>query len=794
MDCTARAASVTLSNVAIGGGGYVTGLIVHPANPNVVYARTDVGGAYRWEAATSSWTPLTDWISVGNVNLYGIESLALDPVDTNIVYIACGKNLGSSPHGIYKSTDRGATWSSLYLSNVRMAANDNITGGRASPFLRNAGERLEVDPNKTNLLYFGSRSDGLWKSTNSGLNWSQVSIPNQGADGYGISFVAFDKTSGSSGTPSSKLYLGICGTSANGTDGGVYKSSDAGATWSQLANPATGNVNQPRRGQCSPADGTLWVTHQTGVAKCASGASTLTDVTPSGATGVVYNGLAVDPVTAGTIVVMRGGPVSNNTLYRTTNGGSSWSTVGTTRSSTVPWWDSGMWAAWPSALAINPTQRNQLWYGDWYGVWRTENYASNASWTNYEKGHEEVVVFTLSCPPAPSGADLLSGCADMEGFRHTNSNLFPPFNFGNSPGNGANCNFQATFGLDYCEGNANFIVRGSGSQSGGAMGVCKSANNGASWTSCPGWTSSEQPRRVAVSASNTNLFIVIVSGGKPKRTGDGGTTFTVCNGIAENGPVGPWETAQPLAADRVDGNRFYYYINGKIYLSRDGGQNFTTVNTTLANDSQPNLKAMPGISGEVWISLEGSGLWRSLNSGTNFTEIRSPAGARINAKAMSFGRQSSGSVPWLYIRGTIDGVEAFYCSTNRGSTWNRLDLGGNNLGCGPNVIEGSRQVAGRLYVGMSGRGVFRIEPANPPNTNPPPPVLSMAVSGSNLILRGTNGVPGSPCTLLTSTNPVLPVANWVAAAGGLFDGAGGLSFTNALSPSGSGVFFILRAP
>lgn len=75
---------------------------------------------------------------------------------------------------------------------------------------------------------------------------------------------------------------------------------------------------------------------------------------------------------------------------------------------------------------------------------------------------------------------------------------------------------------------------------------------------------------------------------------------------------------------------------------------------------------MPGVNGEVWLSLEGSGLWRSVNSGTNLTEARSPAGARINAKAMSFGKQASGSVPWLYIRGTIDGVEAFYCSTQSG--------------------------------------------------------------------------------------------------------------------------------
>jgi hypothetical protein len=53
------------TSVKWGGGGYVDGLIYHPTSPNVLYARTDVGGAYRWNQATSQWVPITDGLGFG---------------------------------------------------------------------------------------------------------------------------------------------------------------------------------------------------------------------------------------------------------------------------------------------------------------------------------------------------------------------------------------------------------------------------------------------------------------------------------------------------------------------------------------------------------------------------------------------------------------------------------------------------------------------------------------------------------------------------------------------------------
>ena len=83
-------AGYTWDSLAIGGGGFVTAVLPSRSEPGVTYARTDVGGAYRWDAGGGRWMPLMDWVAEDQTGFLGIDALAIDPRNAGRIYLLAG--------------------------------------------------------------------------------------------------------------------------------------------------------------------------------------------------------------------------------------------------------------------------------------------------------------------------------------------------------------------------------------------------------------------------------------------------------------------------------------------------------------------------------------------------------------------------------------------------------------------------------------------------------------------------------------------------------------------------------
>ena len=290
-------------NVQMLGGGFVTGVIFSPAEKDLIYARTDIGGAYRWEQSTQTWIPLTDHISRPDSNYWGIESLAPDPTDPNRVYMAVGTYTQSwaGNGAMMRSSDKGETWELLEMP-IKMGGNENGRGN---------GERLAVDPNKPSTILFGSRKYGLWRSDNSGQTWEEGSFPvKEEPLGVGINFVLFDKASGKQGELTPVIYAGFASKET-----GLYRSKNAGKDWEPVPNQPKGMMPNhagfdkdgimyfsyaDNPGPSDVRDGAVWKLDPK------SGAWTnITPLKPSKDETFGYGGVSVLGSASGTLMVVR---------------------------------------------------------------------------------------------------------------------------------------------------------------------------------------------------------------------------------------------------------------------------------------------------------------------------------------------------------------------------------------------------------------------------------------------------------------------------------------------------------
>jgi photosystem II stability/assembly factor-like uncharacterized protein len=690
-------------NAVIGGGGFVTGLIAHPRAKNLIYARTDVGGAYRWDENSQRWIPLTD--SFGLEDFTGIESLALDPNDTNRVYLAAGI-YEFTRSAIFRSDDRGRTWQ---RADVPFKMGGNETG-------RFNGERLVVSPLDGNVLFFGSRRDGLWKSTDRGATWNPVAnfpkiaapAPAAGTPrrfwnrAVGIVCVLFDGP---------VIYAAVSTTGTN-----FFCSADGGDHWQPVpGQPAGLRPNHvvlaadgmlylsygKEPGPNQMTDGALW--------KFDPAAKSWTDITPlkSPEDGQTfgYGTVAVDPQNPAVLLTSTFCRwKQHDEIERSTNAGVSWSPLfaGATWDVSRAPYAGGIKPHWIGSIAIDPLDSNRAWFTTGYGVWSCANLTAADSgapvhWNFSDDGFEETVPLALASPSA--GAHLLSGVGDIDGFFHDDLDASP------SQGSYAGPHFTSTEGLAFASGNPQIVVR-TGIIREGNLHVALSTDGGKNWRLLTSEPAPDVPGGAVAIAFDGRTIVVTKRRAIAELTIDSGKTWNKCAGLAPD--------VQPVA-DSVNPRRFYAFDQntGTLYASTNGAAGFQPSKFAASFAPTPrgqggfgvpdaSLTATPGREGDLWLTCGTNGLWHSTDAGQSFAKIESVTAAL----AFGCGKAApQGKFAALFLFGSVASQRGIFRSDDGGFTWLRLNDDDHQFGW-ITRLTGDPRIFGRVYLATTGRGII----------------------------------------------------------------------------------------
>jgi photosystem II stability/assembly factor-like uncharacterized protein len=684
-------------------GGRIRAIVFDPRNSNRFYVGSASGGIWLTTNGGQSYTPILDFL--GNM---AIGSMAIDPVNPNIVYAGTGESFAALPGaGIFKSIDNGVTWNLLSSTSTDTAVNatgadwiyvNRIAIQRTNPNVilagtspgaggamyrsTNAGtswtrvrteEAIDIrfDPNDPNRVIAAGDRGYTYTSTDAGVTWTQSPLLfTNGLQGRGTS--ARIELAWAASVPG-LVYASVDNAGgATGSRGEVYKSDDAGATWTLLSSPK-------HLSEQGDYDNTIWVD-------------------PFDANHVIVGGLD---------------------LYRSTDGGQNFTKVSTWQAAgpglAQPHADHHQIVSPPDYSAANPV----IYFGNDGGMYKTTNVNGvnangNATWVNLNNGLG-VTQFYGGAGLLAAGGKIIGGTQDNGSLIRTSGTNWSQFFGGdggysavdpvddatlygeyvfasvhrtvgnasrqyicngitealkgtsasqpycglNNPTNAA-ANFIAPFILDPNSRNRMYV---------GANSLWKTDD--ARTTSAPVWTAIKPP----VTNPNSTRYINAIA----VQQGDSNVIWVGHNQSATAGiPTHIFKTTNGLDATPTWTN---------VAASQ---MPTSTVNRITIDTSNPNRVwvVYSGFSpNRVWVTEDGGSSWRSISAGL-------PQVAVFDLK------RHPTQINWIYIA-TANGV---YTSEDAGQTWNASNDGPNSV----RVRELFWYDNNTLIAVTHGRGMYKI--------------------------------------------------------------------------------------
>ncbi|MGH7725781.1 MAG: hypothetical protein ACREOU_10195 [Candidatus Eiseniibacteriota bacterium] len=666
-------------------GSYIARVGIAPDNSDVVYLASSAGfvrtnnGGTTWEVTLSSpgrWC----------------NDLAVDPVKPGVVYAALYRN------GVYRSDDYGTTWT-LMSGGMPTAGFERVN--------------LALAPSEPDVLYASlvdsvtSGLFGMYRTANGGLSWTKLTATPNYLGGQGW----YDNTLVVHPNDANTVVAGGV-YPYSGTSYGVIRSTNGGASWTDITfGPAGNRVHPDQHFLTYGPDLTLWIANDGGVWRRPNGGTTWINCNSTLSLTQFYT-VAQSPtdpdfIVGGTqdngsvryagsdvwpqVIAGDGGPVAfrldNPTEYFTTyvrmKPVYKWSTSGAYLGDvTGPWQAAGDRADWCTGpLVGDPNFTNTLYAGT-YRVWRTANGGGSWTATSFDLTGGSGVLRAIA--PAPNAPGTIYA-SSSDGRLYVTVDLI------------------------------DWQLRNAGLPSGLRL------------------------PKIAVDPANSSIAYVIAdrsSSGRVYRTTNQGVSWTSITGTL---PVGlrPFS----LAVDfRTAPPRLHVGTDYGVYVSVDQGATWIKVDAGLPDVATYDL-ALDPVHNLLVAATHGRGIYRTSPdlTGPSVT-VTSPAGGEMWAPSSShlitWNAADAAGVDSVTILLSIDGGASYDSTVARGipnaGSFDWTTPHANLPDCKIRIVawDGWRNsdsgespasfaIVGAVAVEDAGAGTFRLHPAWPNPGRPP---------------------------------------------------------------------------
>jgi photosystem II stability/assembly factor-like uncharacterized protein len=614
------------ANIERRDAGRISAIALHPSDAATIYIGAAQGGVWRTRDAGANWTPLTD----GECSL-AMGALAIDPVSPDIVYAGTGELhfSGDSYYGcgVLRSTDGGDTWTHLgadifdtdaggariskvivdaptagsaAATTVYAASSSGVyrspdSGATWAQVLAGTATDLLVDPTNPRVFYAalglpgGHASNGVYRSADGGDTWTRLATGFPTAE---VGRIALAIAPSAPATLFAAIQDAFSGNGNNGALLGIWKTTDAGASWARLT-----GVNVSCNNQCwydlvmavDPLDANVVYFGGVGLYRSTNGGQRFSSILRG--IHVDQHALVVDP--RDPAVVYAG---NDGGIYRTADRGGSWTSLNTNLAITQFYGGVGPHPFEPAAV-LGGTQDNG-----------TLEFAGDPTWSSVLGADGGFTAYDHQDPAVAYAEMQWTPNSGFSGPRRRDA----PGAFGPRRVNGIVIADRALFipplVMDPADAHVLYF---------GTFRLYRTADRADSWSAISGDLSRAggSISAIAPAASDPGTVWVGTNDGNVQVTTDGGATWT-----ARAGDL-PQRVVTDIAVDRDDPRTAIVTFSGfglpHVYRTTDGGATWTSISAGLPDVPVNAVLTHPALGDDIYIGTD-LGAFRSIDGGATW--------------------------------------------------------------------------------------------------------------------------------------------------------------------------------